>query len=491
MHRPQRGRTPIQIILPVIVGAVIGYITNYLAIKMLFRPTKPVYLFGKKLPFTPGLIPKERDRLANRTGLAVKEYLLTEEAVLEHLEHAALLPKITGALEVSVQTLKNSDKTLEEWLSPYTQIDKVRTAQMLAEISKKEEYFGWGNRIIARERIERIAENWVIPNKDEWIDRIADKLITEWTKFATNENTVLDAQEKILAWVASHEENRLEDVLPEPVLLAILSQYNEQEERLVGTVKKMLTSTQVMASLKTAVHDVLEMQMNRPVRMILRPEMLAGHAGRAIENYLESEQSSDLLKSSLRSAIKSLLDTPVQEFTTHLTQENTAKWTEELLEGSVVFLAKPEQKERIKSLLRTKDGKLPGPVLTVLADTIADTLSQMEESAVRKIAEGIVESVLQVRVGKVLDLFGEDAPQRIATLAENGIKTLLPSIVKTVVERFGVDTLVEEQIKKFEVETLENIILEVADRELKAITNLGALLGALIGFIQPLIGRLF
>ncbi|MCL1828316.1 MAG: DUF445 family protein [Oscillospiraceae bacterium] len=51
-----------------LIGAVIGYITNYIAIKMLFRPLEPVYLFGKRLPFTPGIVPRRKDELAGTLG---------------------------------------------------------------------------------------------------------------------------------------------------------------------------------------------------------------------------------------------------------------------------------------------------------------------------------------------------------------------------------------------------------------------------------------
>ena len=43
-------------IIGALIGAVIGYITNWLAIKMLFRPREAKYIFGMKLPFTPGLM---------------------------------------------------------------------------------------------------------------------------------------------------------------------------------------------------------------------------------------------------------------------------------------------------------------------------------------------------------------------------------------------------------------------------------------------------
>lgn len=48
-----------QLIIGPLVGAIIGLITNGIAIKMIFRPLYAKYLWGWKLPFTPGLIPKE------------------------------------------------------------------------------------------------------------------------------------------------------------------------------------------------------------------------------------------------------------------------------------------------------------------------------------------------------------------------------------------------------------------------------------------------
>ena len=44
--------------VPPLVGALIGFITNVLAIKMLFRPLRPHYLFGLRIPFTPGILPR-------------------------------------------------------------------------------------------------------------------------------------------------------------------------------------------------------------------------------------------------------------------------------------------------------------------------------------------------------------------------------------------------------------------------------------------------
>jgi len=66
-------------ISPPILGGLIGYYTNDIAIKMLFRPYKAVYIFGQKVPFTPGLIPSNQERLGQNIANAIMKSLLTPE----------------------------------------------------------------------------------------------------------------------------------------------------------------------------------------------------------------------------------------------------------------------------------------------------------------------------------------------------------------------------------------------------------------------------
>ena len=78
-----------------LVGAVIGYFTNYIAVKMLFYPRREIKVFGHTLPFTPGAIPKGKDRLAKSIGAVVSDHLLSQEDLSERL----LSEKAVGAVE--------------------------------------------------------------------------------------------------------------------------------------------------------------------------------------------------------------------------------------------------------------------------------------------------------------------------------------------------------------------------------------------------------
>jgi len=85
-------------IVPPLVGAVIGFITNVIAIRMLFRPLKEVRIFGIRLPFTPGILPRQRHRLALSIGAMVERELLTPEIVKQRLAREDVREKIRAAL---------------------------------------------------------------------------------------------------------------------------------------------------------------------------------------------------------------------------------------------------------------------------------------------------------------------------------------------------------------------------------------------------------
>ena len=84
-------------LIPPILGGIIALSTNWLAIKMLFRPHRAKYIFGLRIPFTPGLIPKERARITQKMAEAISTRLLTPDVLAAELSDPALwpLPDIT------------------------------------------------------------------------------------------------------------------------------------------------------------------------------------------------------------------------------------------------------------------------------------------------------------------------------------------------------------------------------------------------------------
>ena len=100
-----------------VVGAVVGAATNYMAIKMLFRPYKPIYFMKWRLPLTPGLIPKRRDALAVQLGKTVSEYLLTPATIKKKfLSNDVRNSVLTFAQTKVEQELFLNEKTIKDWL---------------------------------------------------------------------------------------------------------------------------------------------------------------------------------------------------------------------------------------------------------------------------------------------------------------------------------------------------------------------------------------
>lgn len=95
----------IQWLIPPLVGAGLGYFTNDIAVRMLFHPLKPVYLWGKKLPFTPGLVPAEQERLAEKISRLIVQTLLTRADFQRLAQQLLTHERLEQAVNHSVDAL--------------------------------------------------------------------------------------------------------------------------------------------------------------------------------------------------------------------------------------------------------------------------------------------------------------------------------------------------------------------------------------------------
>ncbi|WP_456426802.1 DUF445 domain-containing protein [Desulfurobacterium sp.] len=186
----------VQLLVPPVVGGIIGYFTNYVAIKMLFRPRKAVYIGKWKVPFTPGLIPSKRDKLAASIAKVVKENLLTEETVRKRLNEEKVKISIEALVDKGLDRLLDSmpeyiekmtfsiaDRRLFEVLN-ITDVEKMigkvvnyvyekkttlRDIFPEAVLRKKEEIIG----SLTKKLIEVAREKI---NSEEFLDLIADRI---------------------------------------------------------------------------------------------------------------------------------------------------------------------------------------------------------------------------------------------------------------------------------------------------------------------------
>ncbi len=97
----------LNIIAAPLVGGIVGYVTNYIAIKMLFRPAKPVMIGRFRVPFTPGIVPKRKDKLAEILGRSIVEKFFNAD----DLEIVFMSDDLKNAFADSLMDLINDPAT--------------------------------------------------------------------------------------------------------------------------------------------------------------------------------------------------------------------------------------------------------------------------------------------------------------------------------------------------------------------------------------------
>ena len=203
----------LNIIIPPIIGAFIGYGTNCLAIMMLFRPHRPVYFFGYKMPLTPGLIPKEQGRLAKKMAATVGGRLITPEILAKELLSSSLL--LTGAQELKSLIRENlplASEFIRQFEHPRLDELNIQGPELIKKLIQ--EHVGrFAGMFLDAEKIFASLKEGLLDyiSQEENLEMIADKIDEAIDRFGdlTSEQAekapgFTSALEKIAVHVAQH-----------------------------------------------------------------------------------------------------------------------------------------------------------------------------------------------------------------------------------------------------------------------------------------------
>lgn len=91
------------ILIPVISG-LIGWFTNWIAVKMLFRPKDKVRILFFNIQ---GVFPKNQTRVAEQIGKMVSNELFSAKDIRAHIEHSDNLDTIRNAVEMKIDEYLN------------------------------------------------------------------------------------------------------------------------------------------------------------------------------------------------------------------------------------------------------------------------------------------------------------------------------------------------------------------------------------------------
>ena len=122
-------------ILAPLVGGVIGYVTNDIAIRMLFRPHTAKHIMGWRVPFTPGIIPKEKGRIAEAVGTAISDNLMSQEVLEKYLLSDHMVNRVRTSIEDFIAKQKGNSETVAQFLEHYLSREEVAA---LADSAKED-----------------------------------------------------------------------------------------------------------------------------------------------------------------------------------------------------------------------------------------------------------------------------------------------------------------------------------------------------------------
>lgn len=164
-----------------LLGGLIGYITNDIAIRMLFRPHKAKYLFGIHIPFTPGIIPKEKGRIAEAIGGVISENLMNNEVLEKYLLSDEMIGKVRSEVEEFISTQQQNQESVARFLGHYLSNDEIDTiAQNINQSITKQTYekladSSVGDKV-AHIAIDHVAQKLTIDGAQELLSGIAGAL---------------------------------------------------------------------------------------------------------------------------------------------------------------------------------------------------------------------------------------------------------------------------------------------------------------------------
>jgi len=519
----------LDLIAPPLLGAVIGYSTNSLAIRMLFRPLKPWRLFGLHIPLTPGVIPAKRHELAENIGAMVGDHLLTSEEVArgvasprfqEDLSRlintklesffdqefgpiiTAVPPRFQGYLAAGVKVLRwRFSKHIRAFLDSETFAETVRreARQQLDDLGRYK-----GSELISRSAqasihaavrtaLDRVAQD---PALQETLTRFLEE---RWTGFL-------------------ERDGRLCDILPHGLDQLLLSLLDRQVPRLLAGLAETAQQPEVRATLASKVSEALfrMVQQLGPLASFLSgflpQDKLEEHLGRffaekgdELGDWLLQPEVQERAASLVRARAEEFLSRPVREHLAELDPETVRQGVRSLscwmakgitsrrgltviADAMETMLAQELDRPVADVLRRFTGGEGHRNVADKAALLVTDWLrSRQAKRLIDQLVKELVETrVLSLPVGKLGDLLPRPVQEGIAQHLLAQVNRILVQEVVILVDALDIREMVRRKIDSLDILRLESLLLSIMQEQFTAINLVGGLLGFLIGLVNVL-----
>lgn len=480
-----------------LVGAVIGYFTNWLAIKMLFRPHKEKRIFNIRIPFTPGLIPKERERLTKKIAETVSAYVLTPEVLAKELSSANIW-----------QGLRES-----------TAVPDITLSELLAKLGLDDPAVYAERALLAALRDERVKQAGI----STAINGIHAGLAKAGTQLSGFRDYCVEAIDRYLRGDASKElvEKALEAIrqslfaegvtpgglLPEQVVVALKSAVSGLLPKAVTYIKQWPEDNPWLdEKLSAMVRKIIDDNFGRLIGLFIDHQKVYVNMKDGLFTYLSDSENQQFMIDQINAAMDRFCETECARWADRFPDDAffMAPFTQWVENGSVSRVIDPmitsvsgsfKPDEWLERLIPDMDEKLSSFLYSKWDEACETSLPKPLSDAVRQLCGYVGE----IRLRRIISyIFSDDAQdsQKIdrADTARStrmvALSQIIEKIAAFIAENMKIGDMVESKINAFAVEEAESLILSVVNRELNAITVLGGVLGFIIGLFS-LAPRLF
>ena len=513
-------------ILPPLLGALIGYVTNRIAIKMLFRPLNPKRLFGVRIPLTPGVIPRNRYDLARTIGRMVSEQLLSPEALKEQLDNPEFREKLADWIRDRRQALMQTPialpgagaganghsgdtadavpqplrEILDELLAAF--LASPQCARMVHSLADQVAKDVGGKRVsdlTSPEQLTDFMHDNVLPAlRNPELGNTASELVSNWLRDQLNQNKRL--KEYLTPENLEAVQALIRNNLPTATWLVFnwmrqpdmsLKLVQIGQDWVEDTVRSQSLLTRAILSLsgkkEEAIRDMPDIighLIDEAERSLSAPEMqdliadavgitLDRISGRRIKLLIGRNEQTIywMADRATRSAFTALAETSrasVREAASRFYDKNSNATLGELAERTLGVKTAVVSEMTASLMLNYLTAPETPSKITRLGQGMGDNGSGQDGAAT---------------LGELIPL-SEEAGERLDEYLSNQVVGFLSDQLPELSRILDVENMVISRIDSFDVREVEQIVLSISGRHLRWINWFGAGLGAIIGLIQ-------
>lgn len=515
----------VQMGLLVAFATLHGYAGAWLAVRMLFRPRKPIKLLGFTI-FPQGMIPRHRERLANAIGKAVGEELVSQETIMNELlakdflrrkigsvvrsytheimsaNYPSLIESLPSGLRAPVlETIASLQNTITRHISEILKNENTHLAVTGFVEKRMDDFFA--------RRVSAVVDQSMI---DEILSFVGER-VRSGTQSPALESRISEFVARQIDALANSEIT-IAALLTGDAVDLLKQKASEQIAPITHHLSDLAaaerTRDQISALIKREVNDYYE---NLPFfkKIFVSRETLLGEVDdlvndslpKRIEEMLNSDLFADEARTFISTTIDNALSGKVSTLIANLDPSQIDSLRSQITRAVVKLLRSEEMTDSVVRFLDDQIATLrPHSIDSILRHihpeseaTIKATLSKAllrvissdgTSMLINDMVSRQVERLLAEPIGRLSDKVEEKklvaAGDSFTDTIINAIREKLPEAIA----EFDVGGVVKQKIREYPVEKLEKLVLSVAGEHLRTIELFGAFFGLVIGLLQAL-----